>query len=152
MIINSKFNVEKDLDSKEYSRVILSREGKLLSGITSSEGLWKFKLDKDLPKEYIDLLLAYEDKRFYFHLGIDFISVFRAIYQNLKNNKIVSGASTLTMQVVRLNKIHKRTFFCKIKRSLSSLAFRIFCFKEKNIDLLCTKCSFFWQHRGDKCC
>lgn len=106
-----------------YSAVLLSSEGELLSAKISSDEQWRFPLTEDVPEKYEKTLLAFEDKRFYQHNGIDPLAMLRAFYINLKYRQIKSGGSTITMQVVRLFRGNKdRTIFEKLIEVFMSLA------------------------------
>lgn len=79
------------------------REGALLRAYTVADGRWRLALNNaDVDPDYLHLLLAYEDNRFYQHGGVDALAMTRALAQSLGHGKIVSGGSTLTMQVARL--------------------------------------------------
>jgi penicillin-binding protein 1C len=87
----------------EMSVEILDRDGDLLRAYTVADGRWRLALPPDnVDPLYLKMLLAYEDKRFYQHAGVDLRSMTRAVLQAVKNGRIVSGGSTLTMQVARL--------------------------------------------------
>ncbi len=91
------------------------RDGKLLGATIAGDGQWRFPEGKHVSKKFKDAIIAFEDKRFYNHPGVDLLSLARATQQNIKSNKIISGGSTLTMQVIRLaRKNQSRTFFEKI--------------------------------------
>lgn len=103
----------------EFSKVLYSRENKLLGAKISKDGQWRFPATKSVPENYAQCIVNYEDKRFYAHIGIDPLSVLRAIYQNYKTGEIKSGGSTITMQLARLLLGNpKRSIFNKIKESL----------------------------------
>ncbi len=86
-----------------YSALVVDRDGKLLRPFTTRDGFWRLPVTaKDLDPRYLAMLLAYEDKRFYNHGGVDPQALLRAGSQALWNGHIVSGGSTLTMQVARL--------------------------------------------------
>jgi len=87
----------------EYSTLVVDREGRLLRPYATAEGRWRLpaRVD-DVDPRYIDLLLAYEDKRFRHHAGVDPFALLRAAWQLATNGRVVSGGSTLTMQVARL--------------------------------------------------
>ncbi|MCB1477699.1 MAG: penicillin-binding protein 1C [Rhodobiaceae bacterium] len=85
------------------SSLVLDRRGTLLSPFLTQSGHWRLPVTAaDVDPDYIRLLLAYEDKRFRAHKGIDWRAGIRAAWQMATHGRIVSGASTLTMQVVRL--------------------------------------------------
>ena len=84
------------------SSILLARDGSLLGAHIASDGQWRFPPLLTIPQKYRAALLAYEDKRFLQHLGVDPLAVGRAIRLNFKQGHVVSGASTITMQVARL--------------------------------------------------
>lgn len=85
------------------SAEVVDREGILLRAYTVADGRWRMAIRADdVDDDYIKMLVAYEDKRFYDHHGIDPKSIARAVLQAVRNGQIVSGGSTLTMQVARL--------------------------------------------------
>ena len=87
----------------EFSHVVLDRDGKLLRAFATSEGRWRLPATvKDVDPRFLKLLFAYEDKRFYDHHGVDPIAMMRAAWQLATSGHIVSGGSTITMQVARL--------------------------------------------------
>ena len=87
----------------ETSHVVLDRSGRLLRAYATSEGRWRLPAtEKDVDPRFLKLLFAYEDKRFYEHRGVDILALGRAAFQFVTSGHIVSGGSTLTMQVARL--------------------------------------------------
>ena len=87
----------------ETSVEVLDRDGRLLRGYTVEDGRWRFSVTLDeIDPKLVDMLVAFEDKRFWDHPGVDVIATSRAIYQALRYGRVVSGGSTLTMQVARL--------------------------------------------------
>ena len=87
----------------ETSHVVLDREGKLLRAYATTEGRWRLAATpEDVDPRFLKLLFAYEDKRFYEHDGVDVLALCRAAFQLVTQGHIVSGGSTLTMQVARL--------------------------------------------------
>jgi penicillin-binding protein 1C len=87
----------------EVSRLVVDRNGKLLRAYLTSQGYWRLPATRhDVDPRFLDALLAYEDKRFFSHWGVDPLATMRSALQLLANGRIVSGGSTLTMQVARL--------------------------------------------------
>ncbi|MBV0913405.1 penicillin-binding protein 1C [Anianabacter salinae] len=87
----------------ETSTEVLDRNGQLLRAYTVSDGRWRLAVPLNgVDPAYVDMLLAYEDKRFRDHGGVDLGAAVRAAVQAVWNGRIVSGGSTLTMQVARL--------------------------------------------------
>jgi len=96
------------------SKVVYDREGQLLGASIAPDGQWRFPERKDVPIKFTHAALQYEDRRYFFHRGIDPIAVARAIYLNIKHGSIISGASTITMQVARMSRKNRpRNFLQK---------------------------------------
>ncbi|HOF00948.1 MAG TPA: penicillin-binding protein 1C [Spirochaetota bacterium] len=102
---------DEKIDGIEYysnSVKYYDRNGVLLRYAPSETGEWKLFLPYDkIPKKLISSIIQAEDKRFYWHFGFDLISIARSLAQNIKEKKIVSGSSTLTMQLARILYPHK---------------------------------------------
>ena len=109
------FSLPKILFHDPYSTVLEDQGGGLLGALIAGDGQWRFPEGKDVPEKFKDAIITFEDKRFYNHPGVDLLSLARATQQNIKSGKIISGGSTLSMQVMRLARKNKsRTFFEKI--------------------------------------
>ena len=107
----------------EVSTIVLDRHDQLLRAFTTTEGRWRLPVAPDkVDERYLAMLLAFEDKRFYSHPGVDARALMRAAWQLVHNGHIVSGGSTLTMQVARLIEgRHERTASAKLKQILRAL-------------------------------
>lgn len=82
---------------------VLDRDGALLRAYQVDDGRWRLSAKGgEVDPDYIAMLVAYEDKRFYAHKGVDLIALSRAVMQAIRHQEMVSGASTLTMQTARL--------------------------------------------------
>ncbi|MGZ8388058.1 MAG: penicillin-binding protein 1C [Rhodoplanes sp.] len=101
-----------------FSTVVLDRDGKLLRPYATAEGRWRLPVRPEtVDPRFFDLLLAYEDRRFLTHRGVDPAALARAAAQFASHGRIVSGASTLTMQVARLLEPRsERTLAAKLKQ------------------------------------
>jgi len=86
------------------SATLSTTDGTLLGARISADGQWYFEPAEEVPEKFAKCIVAYEDKRFWWHPGIDFLSIGRAIRQNFSKGEVVSGASTITMQVIRLSR------------------------------------------------
>lgn len=85
------------------SAVVVDRDGRLLRAFTTEDGRWRLPVAaNDVDPRFLAMLIAYEDHRFAKHQGVDFLALDRAALQWIGNGRIVSGGSTLTMQVARL--------------------------------------------------
>ncbi|MDR6782223.1 penicillin-binding protein 1C [Pedobacter africanus] len=96
------------------SYVVEAANGELLSAAIASDGQWRFPLADRVPEKFAHCIVAFEDKRFYDHPGVDALAMARAMRQNLKAKGVVSGGSTLTMQVIRLSRRENRTLLQKL--------------------------------------
>lgn len=93
-----------------YSTVVTDRNEELLGVRIASDGQWRFPPRNTTPEKIKECLITFEDKHFYHHWGVNPFAIGRAFYQNVKNKRIVSGGSTLTMQTIRLARNESRTF------------------------------------------
>src|SRR5215831_15256408 len=86
-----------------FSTLVVDRDGRLLRPYATPEGRWRLPATRgNVDPRFLELLLAYEDKRFRAHHGVDPLALGRAVAQLITHGRIVSGASTITMQVARL--------------------------------------------------
>jgi penicillin-binding protein 1C len=112
-------------DARKVSTTIIDRNGKLLRAYAMADGRWRLPVDakKDVDPSYIDLLLAYEDQRFREHGGVDPWALGRAAYQLATRGHIVSGGSTITMQLARLMEepAHHRSFYAKLRQIVRAI-------------------------------
>lgn len=93
-----------------YSTVVTDRNEELLGARIASDGQWRFPPRNTTPEKIKECLITFEDKHFYHHWGVNPFAIGRAFYQNVKNKRIVSGGSTLTMQTIRLARNESLTF------------------------------------------
>lgn len=97
-----------------YSTVVVDCEGRLLGARIAADGQWRFPPAKTVPEKYALALIQFEDRSFRYHPGVSLKAIGRAIVQNLRNGHRVSGASTLSMQVIRLSRRKERTLWQKL--------------------------------------
>ncbi len=90
------------LFSDSTSTVLLDKDGNLLGAKIAGDGQWRFSAGKTVPLKFSTCLIQFEDRDFYSHPGISAKGIGRAVVQNTKNKKVVSGGSTLTMQLARI--------------------------------------------------
>jgi penicillin-binding protein 1C len=102
---------------------VVDRDGRLLRPYATQEGRWRLKAAAgDVDPRYVAMLIAYEDKRFRSHHGVDPIAMTRAAWQWLVHREIVSGASTITMQVARLIEPRtERTLTAKLQQMVRAV-------------------------------
>lgn len=92
------------LFNKPVSIVINDNNNQLIGAHISDDQQWRFPHNHTISYKYIQSLIAFEDKRFFYHNGVDFFSLLRAVYYNFSRMSIVSGGSTITMQAIRLSR------------------------------------------------
>ena len=93
--------------------VVEDRNEQLLGAVIAGDGQWRFPYNPVVPEKYRQASICFEDKRFYYHFGVDPVAIGRAMVQNIRSNKRVSGGSTITMQVVRLARNKPRNILQK---------------------------------------
>ena len=104
------------LFSNTYSTLLYSKDGDLLGARIAPDGQWRFPQADTLPDKFKRCLITFEDKRFYYHPGIDPAAMARAIRLNLTSGTVRSGGSTLTMQLARIAQGNQsRTILQKLK-------------------------------------
>lgn len=96
------FCLPRPLFDKPVSVVVEDRDGQLLGARIAADGQWRFPPADTVPEKYTTCVVAFEDKRFWWHPGVDPIGLARSLWLNLQRGRIVSGGSTLTMQAIRL--------------------------------------------------
>ncbi len=129
---------------KARSVTVLDRDDRLLRAYTTPDGRWRLPVEGErVDARYQRMLLAYEDKRFFRHFGIDLLAIARAGLQVLQNQRIVSGASTLTMQVARLLEgKHERTFGGKFRQIVRAVQLERHFTKREILDTYFTLAPF----------
>ena len=106
--------VPRVLFSVPYSTLLYSSEGNLLGARIAPDGQWRFPATDSLPEKFVTCLTTYEDRHFFYHPGIDVTAILRAAYLNVRHHRVVSGGSTLTMQLARIARGNKdRTVYEK---------------------------------------
>ena len=113
------------------STVVEDNEGNLLAASIASDGQWRFPHQTKVPQKFKDCILHFEDEYFENHLGVNPVSIFRATKQNIKAGKIVSGGSTITMQVIRLARNNSRTFTEKFIELILATRLELRCSKNE---------------------
>ena len=119
------------LFTDRYSDILLSADSSLLGAHIASDDQWRFPEIQDIPEQMKQAVLAFEDKRFYYHPGIDPLAILRAAKLNIAGKRVVSGGSTITMQLVRLSRKNAPRIFSE-KLIEAILALRIELAYSKN--------------------
>ncbi len=128
---------------------ILDRQGTHLAVYTVDDGLWRFHTPReDIDPRFIQALLAVEDERFWHHSGIDPLSILRAIRTLIRSGEAKSGASTLTMQLVRQIEPRKRVMSSKIIESFRALQYDLILSKTEILEHYLTHISYGGNIQG----
>jgi penicillin-binding protein 1C len=131
--------------AREVSTTVLDRNGKLLRAFAMADGRWRLPVDArtDVDPGYLNLLLGYEDQRFYSHLGVDPLALGRAALQLLTRGHIVSGGSTITMQLARLMEPRRRrSIYAKLHQMVRAFQLEHELSKDEILNLYLTLAPF----------
>jgi len=106
-----------------YSTLVVDRDGRLLRPYTTPEGRWRLPAARaDVDPRFFDILFAYEDRRYAQHHGVDVLALGRALVQLVRNVRVVSGGSTISMQVARLlEPRNERSFTAKLRQIVRAI-------------------------------
>ena len=125
------------------STVVEANDGSLLGARIADDGQWRFPGFDEVPDKFEKALLTFEDRYFYLHPGVNPVSVIRAFFMNIKAGEIVSGGSTITMQVARLAGGNtSRTYTAKLAEILSAFKLEIFRSKRSILKLYAANAPF----------
>lgn len=126
----------KPLFPQDYATLLLSADGQLLGARIAPDGQWRFPPADTVPQKFKIAILLFEDEYFHYHPGINPVSLGRAIAQNIKSGKVVSGGSTLSMQTVRMALGNQnRTYVQKLKETLLTLKLELWYSKAEILSL-----------------
>ncbi|WNV10018.1 penicillin-binding protein 1C [Tardiphaga sp. 709] len=124
--------------ARNISTTVIDRNGKLLRAYAMADGRWRLPVDArtSVDPGYLNILLGYEDKRFYSHHGVDPLALGRAALQLVTRGEIVSGGSTITMQLARLiEPRQQRSISAKIRQAVRALQIERQMSKDQILDL-----------------
>ncbi len=129
--------------SSPLSTVVEAADGTLLGARIAEDGQWRFPGGYEVPERFEKALLTFEDRYFYLHPGINPVSVVRALITNIKAGKILSGGSTITMQLARLSSGNiSRSYSAKMREMLSALKLELFRSKKKILAIYAANAPF----------
>jgi penicillin-binding protein 1C len=117
-------DVSRDLN--KYGRLVYDRNGKILRAFLNDDEQWCFEpVDNKIPPKLEKVVLLYEDRWFYRHPGFNPVSIIQALVTNIKAGRVISGGSTITMQVCRLARPGNRTVIKKFSELLQAIKLEI---------------------------
>lgn len=107
---------------ERFTQVVVDQNQRLLRAFPDDRGVWRYPISShQVASDYLKAVVGYEDRWFWYHPGVNPVAVLRALIQNLRCDCIVSGGSTITMQVARRIDPHKRSYTGKIRQILRAL-------------------------------
>ncbi|WP_109514131.1 peptidoglycan glycosyltransferase PbpC [Pseudomonas ovata] len=131
------------LPADDLARVVLAEDGTPLWRFADSDGVWRYPVSAgQVSPYYLQALLTYEDRWFYSHPGVNPLSLARATWQNLSGARVVSGGSTLSMQVARLLDPHARTLPGKLRQLWRTLQLEWHLSKDQILELYLNRAPF----------
>lgn len=127
------------LFDRPLAPVLYDRHDDLLAARIASDGQWRFASTDSLPERFVAALIEFEDRKFYSHCGVHLPALARAGWQNVQARRIVSGGSTLSMQVIRLSRANpSRSFGEKITELFRAMRLEMRYSKEEILTFYCT--------------
>ena len=128
---------------KPYSTVLTAKNGELLGAKIADDGQWRFPATNNYSQKYVDCLVEYEDRWFFYHPGFNPVSFFKALTDNIKAGEVVRGGSTISMQVVRLARDNPpRTYGEKLLEVVLALRLELHYSKKEILDLYAANAPF----------
>lgn len=123
--------------------VLESRDGQLLGARIAADGQWRFPASDSVPEKFATCIVTFEDKRFWHHPGVDPLAIARALRLNTRQGEVRSGASTLTMQTIRLSRKNPpRTIPEKIWEMVLALRLEAYTSKDEILALYAAHAPF----------
>lgn len=131
------------LPEDDLARVVLAEDGTPLWRFADAEGVWRYPIGVDeVSPLYLQALLTYEDRWFYRHPGVNPLALGRAAWQNLSGGRVLSGGSTLSMQVARLLDPHARTLPGKLRQLWRTLQLEWHLSKREILEIYLNRAPF----------
>ncbi|MEQ7802555.1 penicillin-binding protein 1C [Pedobacter sp. ASV1-7] len=136
------FALPQKLFTSPTSYVVEASNGELLSAAIAKDGQWRFPVADTIPEKFVQCIVAFEDKRFFEHTGVDILAMSRAMRQNWRAKSVISGGSTLSMQVIRLSRKESRTVSQKTIEVLLALRLELTHSKSEILQLYAENAPF----------
>ena len=131
------------MPADDLARVVLAEDGTPLWRFADAEGVWRYPVSPDeVSPLYLQALLTYEDRWFYRHPGVNPLALARAAWLNLSGGRVVSGGSTLSMQVARLLDPHERTLAGKSRQLWRTLQLEWHLSKQQILQIYLNRAPF----------
>lgn len=125
-----------------YSTVVTAADGELLGARIADDGQWRFPPADTVPERFSRCIIEFEDRYFRWHPGVNPVSVLRALKENISSGKVTSGASTITMQVIRMSRGRERSLRQKAIEAILATRLEMRCSKDEILALYAAHAPF----------
>ena len=133
LILDQIYPLNLDALKKDEAKILLDKNGEIINMKLSSDGIWRFH-EQSFPNSLKQCVVLFEDRYFYYHFGVNFASIFRAFFHNLRSDNRI-GASTITMQVARLLEPSDRSYKNKIREIFRAFQLELHFSKDEILNL-----------------
>ena len=133
LILDQIYPLNLDALKKDEAKILLDKNGEIINMKLSSDGIWRF-YEQSFPNSLKQCVVLFEDRYFYYHFGVNFASVFRAFFHNLRSDNRI-GASTITMQVARMLEPSDRSYKNKIREIFRAFQLELHFSKDEILNL-----------------
>ena len=133
LILDQIYPLNLDALKKDEAKILLDKNGNIINMKLSSDGIWRFH-EQSFPSSLKQCVVLFEDRYFYYHFGVNFASIFRAFFHNLKSDNRI-GASTITMQVARMLEPSDRSYKNKIREIFRAFQLELHFSKDEILNL-----------------
>ena len=133
LILDQIYPLNLDALKKDEAKILLAKNGEIINMKLSSDGIWRFH-EQSFPNSLKQCVVLFEDRYFYYHFGVNFASIFRAFFHNLKSDNRI-GASTITMQVARMLEPSDRSYKNKIREIFRAFQLELHFSKDEILNL-----------------
>ena len=133
LILDQIYPLNLDALKKDEAKILLDKNGEIINMKLSSDGIWRFH-EQSFPNSLKQCVVLFEDRYFYYHIGVNFASIFRAFFHNLKSDNRI-GASTITMQVARMLEPSDRSYKNKIREIFRAFQLELHFSKDEILNL-----------------
>ena len=133
LLLDQIYPLNLDALKKDEAKILLDKNGNIINMKLSSDGIWRFH-EQSFPNSLKQCVVLFEDRYFYYHFGVNFASIFRAFFHNIKSDNRI-GASTITMQVARMLEPGDRSYKNKIREIFRAFQLELHFSKDEILNL-----------------
>ena len=133
LLLDQIYPLNLDALKKDEAKILLDKNRNIINMKLSSDGIWRFH-EQSFPNSLKQCVVLFEDRYFYYHFGVNFASIFRAFFHNLRSDNRI-GASTITMQVTRMLEPSNRSYKNKIREIFRAFQLELHFSKDEILNL-----------------